>query len=240
MITYFRKIRSRLLATNKTGKYIKYALGEIVLVVIGILIALQINDWNEDRKSRNIELKTLKELKADLLQTREDIKSDSSNFQHIIRSNQVILKHIEASLPYHDSLLPHFLWMEPFQTFSINRTTFDNIRQNGVNMISNDTIRISVSEFYTRPINLYLELEKRMLNEHYENYFRPMVMEAFGVNADNTLILNDYDGFIANGEYKQVLMHTVRICSQMCNFQGYLLKSLEEIIQQVNAEIQSF
>lgn len=52
MIKFFRKIRQNLLSEGKTGKYIKYAIGEIVLVVIGILIALQINNWNENRKNR--------------------------------------------------------------------------------------------------------------------------------------------------------------------------------------------
>ncbi|MCA0154412.1 DUF6090 family protein [Winogradskyella vincentii] len=53
MIKFFRKIRQNLLMENKTGKYFKYAIGEIVLVVIGILIALQINNWNEKRKINN-------------------------------------------------------------------------------------------------------------------------------------------------------------------------------------------
>lgn len=50
MIKFFRKIRQNLLFKGKTGKYLKYAIGEIILVVIGILIALQINNWNEGRK----------------------------------------------------------------------------------------------------------------------------------------------------------------------------------------------
>ena len=54
MIKFFRKIRYNLMEQNKTGNYFKYAIGEIVLVVIGILIALQINNWNENRKA-NIE-----------------------------------------------------------------------------------------------------------------------------------------------------------------------------------------
>ena len=53
MIKFFRKIRQNLLLENKTAKYFKYAIGEIVLVVIGILIALQINNWNEwDKESK--------------------------------------------------------------------------------------------------------------------------------------------------------------------------------------------
>ena len=52
MIKFFRSIRKTLLSEGKKSKYFKYAIGEIVLVVIGILIALQINNWNENRKSQ--------------------------------------------------------------------------------------------------------------------------------------------------------------------------------------------
>jgi len=52
MIKFFRKIRYDLMEKNKTGKYLKYAIGEIILVVIGILVALQINTWNEEKKER--------------------------------------------------------------------------------------------------------------------------------------------------------------------------------------------
>ena len=63
MIKFFRKIRYNLMEQNKTGKYFKYAIGEIVLVVIGILIALQINTWNETRKNKAKEMKILINLK---------------------------------------------------------------------------------------------------------------------------------------------------------------------------------
>ena len=52
MLKFFRKIRQNLLSEGNTGKYLKYALGEIVLVVIGILIALQVNNWSEIKKIR--------------------------------------------------------------------------------------------------------------------------------------------------------------------------------------------
>ena len=55
MIKFFRKIRYDLMENNNTGKYLKYAIGEIILVVIGILIALQINNWNETNKERSYE-----------------------------------------------------------------------------------------------------------------------------------------------------------------------------------------
>ena len=55
MIKFFRKIRQKLLTENKFSKYLIYAIGEIILVVIGILIALQINNWNEEKQNQNLE-----------------------------------------------------------------------------------------------------------------------------------------------------------------------------------------
>ena len=70
MIKFFRKIRQKLLSENNFSKYLLYAVGEIVLVVIGILIALQINDWNEGRQksnlTKNYRLKLIEELDSDI------------------------------------------------------------------------------------------------------------------------------------------------------------------------------
>ena len=241
MLRFFRQIRQRLLTDNKFSKYLIYAIGEILLVVIGILIAFQIDTWNDNRQAREVELKTLKELKADLTQTLEDIRSDSVNFQIIIRSNKVILRHMDEALPYHDSLIPHFSQMNPFQTFSVNHTTFDNIRQNGSSIITNDSIRLGLADFYTRPINLYKELEMRVLNEHCKNYFTPMIMKAFETVSPRDLIPKDYDAFISNSDYRQVLKFNVRIATQMINFQGFLMQDfLEDLIMQIDREIELF
>lgn len=83
MIKFFRKIRFDLMEKNKTGKYLKYAIGEIVLVVLGILIALSINSWNQDRIDKRSESKYLQDLKRE------------------IQSNNTVLKFfIQERLPY--------------------------------------------------------------------------------------------------------------------------------------------
>ena len=75
MLRFLRQIRQRLLTDNKFIKYLMYAVGEILLVVIGILIALQINTWNEERIERKNEVKLLKELRADLDDNLEEIEN---------------------------------------------------------------------------------------------------------------------------------------------------------------------
>lgn len=66
MIRFFRKIRQRLLTENKFSKYLLYAIGEIVLVMVGILLALQVNNWNELRKKEEAEIQLYHKIIADL------------------------------------------------------------------------------------------------------------------------------------------------------------------------------
>ena len=80
MIKFFRKIRQKLLTENKFSKYLLYAIGEIVLVVIGILIALSINNWNLDQQDRKIE-------KANLFALQKEFSENKSTLQEVIILN---------------------------------------------------------------------------------------------------------------------------------------------------------
>ena len=75
MIKFFRKIRFGMISKNKISNYIIYAFGEIFLVVIGILIALQINNWNEERKDRIQEQKILALLREEFISNLNQIES---------------------------------------------------------------------------------------------------------------------------------------------------------------------
>ena len=96
MIKFFRKIRQNLLMENKTGKYFKYAIGEIVLVVIGILIALQINNWNELRKEKEQESIILSDIKEDLTATRLNFLETIKNQEKMILRSRDLIDAIEA------------------------------------------------------------------------------------------------------------------------------------------------
>ena len=83
MLSFFRKIRQKLLSQNRVTRYLVYALGEIILVVIGILIALQVNNWNEERKTKAAEQKILKALL-------EEFESNSKILDEAIALNKRI------------------------------------------------------------------------------------------------------------------------------------------------------
>lgn len=97
----FRKIRFDLLTNSNSGKYLKYAIGEIVLVVIGILIALQINLWNEKRKSHTI-------LTTNLEGVLRELKADSTRIGQILKNYKEVNKNRKAFInetDYHNSNL---------------------------------------------------------------------------------------------------------------------------------------
>lgn len=91
MIKFFRHIRQRLLKEGKVSRYLAYALGEIVLVVIGILIALQVNNWNQENKAHQSELDHLSRI-------HQDLKQDIDNFNKNIARNNQIREEIKALL----------------------------------------------------------------------------------------------------------------------------------------------
>lgn len=93
MFKFFRNIRRRLLRENRFTKYLFYAIGEIILVVIGILIALQINNWNEDRKNKTVEQALMKDLVIDL-------KNDIYWLELTIEKNQIKTERLDSLLIY--------------------------------------------------------------------------------------------------------------------------------------------
>jgi hypothetical protein len=89
MIKFFRKIRQKTLTENKFGKYLTYAIGEIILVVIGILIALAINNWNENRKLKAQELASMQEIV-------ENLEYDIVRCENNISKNLIIIQGLDS------------------------------------------------------------------------------------------------------------------------------------------------
>jgi hypothetical protein len=154
MIKFFRKIRFDLIEKNKTGKYLKYAIGEIILVVIGILIALQINNWNETRKTRVLELSILEEIQQALVQ---DTLVINANIEYLLDKNlksQELIAHIENKKPYKkrlDTLMMDLYYHRGYKTFNIS--AFDLLKENGFGIIKNDTLRKQITKHYNSDLS---------------------------------------------------------------------------------------
>ncbi len=93
MIKFFRKIRYNLMETGKAGKYFKYAIGEIILVVVGILIALQVNDWNENRKFTIEKQRIIKELHNAFVNNRVVLTERIEALEDANTNVKIILSH---------------------------------------------------------------------------------------------------------------------------------------------------
>ncbi|WP_053975626.1 DUF6090 family protein [Mangrovimonas xylaniphaga] len=114
MIKFFRNIRKQLAAQNKTAAYLRYAIGEIILVVIGILIALQINNWNENRLEKRSENKILGNLHSEFAENLKDLENINVQLQETINSMEKVFGLFRTEdLPYTshqlDSLLSQSL-----------------------------------------------------------------------------------------------------------------------------------
>ena len=135
---------------NKTGKYFKYAIGEVILVVIGILIALSINNWNEEKHNRDFEVKMLKEID-------EALKEDYFFFtEHLINfRNKTELQAVEffdktimSKSVISDSIDFHFNRLNFGLQPTSNRGPYDALKSSGIDKISNDDLRKKMIYFY--------------------------------------------------------------------------------------------
>tara|TARA_R110001606_G_C15203220_1_gene631954 strand:+ start:103 stop:837 length:735 start_codon:yes stop_codon:yes gene_type:complete len=148
MIKFFRKIRQNLLSEGKTGKYFKYAIGEIVLVVIGILIALQINNWNEREKARTFELKMLTEVKEALI---SDLKHSDRMIKRVnITKNACynILEKVYDNIEYKDSLREEVSDLITGIQYQQTLGPYEAIKSVGLDKISSDSLRSELIAFY--------------------------------------------------------------------------------------------
>ena len=134
---------------NNTSKYLKYAIGEIVLVVIGILIALQINTWNENRKERFIEQKILLSLNNDLETDISNMKSMISNDSTLNQTNIKLIKLLKDSLAeYNSSYDEMFGNINRYDLFYPQKMGYEALKSRGLEILRNDSLKSQIVNLY--------------------------------------------------------------------------------------------
>ena len=196
MIRLFRNIRKKLAGKNKFIAYSRYAIGEIILVVIGILIALQVNNWNENRKENQVEIKYLSNLKHDL-------QKDSINLNKLmtIRFNKVsaakkILLYAQlndvTNIFEIDSLyIDVAYWLEHVPN---DNSCKELISSGNLNIIKNDTIKNLLLDLSNK--NEEIVNDRNHMRREYEKYLydkRTEVINFFEINdASKNKISDDW------------------------------------------------
>ncbi|TVZ59210.1 hypothetical protein NA63_1737 [Flavobacteriaceae bacterium MAR_2010_105] len=149
MIKFFRKIRRKMLTENKFSKYLLYAIGEILLVVIGILIALQINNWNEWSKDRVKEKEVLVNLAENFELNIEALESDIERLLKFNMSSRIVLNVLDNQQPFTDSLATHFHWARlPKTNLSLSQSGYEQYKNIGYGIILDKPISKEIIDFF--------------------------------------------------------------------------------------------
>lgn len=141
---------------NKTGKYLKYAIGEILLVVIGILIALSINNWNTSRINNDLEIfyiqGIINDIETDVVKLNRNLSLDSQK----VASGNYLLNHFKHPTIKKDSIiLFHFANSLPGTYYQQNSIVFEDIKFSGrLNVISNNSLRNKIQAYYSHGLQI--------------------------------------------------------------------------------------
>jgi hypothetical protein len=178
MLKLFRTIRKNLLMKNQSSKYFKYAVGEIILVVIGILIALQINNWNTQKNTSNTELEILDLMQKNLNADLEDMKGNLDFYKIRQRATIIVLKKLNDPAFENDSLPYSYanLGLHPY--FIEITSAYENLKSIGFEIIKNDRLKENIMHIYS---NRYQWIEN-LENDHsnfYKTKLESLLIENF-------------------------------------------------------------
>lgn len=174
----------------------KYAIGEIILVVIGILIALSINKWNEKQKLKTEEIEILQNFQ-------KSIKNDIHGINVAINTNKkskismnIILDYMARDLPYQDSLKYHFGNTNGQWLMSISSSVFETLKSKDLNLISNDSLRQKIIGLYSWTNGSFITDQNRyrdIMEDASKNIYNTRFNSFWQDNYEIWKINNGYD-----------------------------------------------
>jgi hypothetical protein len=253
MIKFFRKIRQNLLSEGKTGKYLKYAIGEIILVVIGILIALQINNWNEHRKTRKLEAQIYTELKSDLLQTRNDIKETIAKHKEIFKSSQQLITDIYDKKPNSKSIYESLTSSSAEFQIIPKTSAFENLKNSGLNTLSNDSLRSAITNLFQLDLTrLDDELGMKQADFNISKLIQPFLFKylivdytqpaKYGfIHSDSISVyklrIDKYDRFLNDNDLMKALQLALFNRGKIIDEETETMKAIDSVIYGIEEEL---
>ena len=250
MIKIFRNIRKSLLNEGKTGKYFRYAIGEIILVVIGILIALQVNNWNNNINSRNEEKMAILEIYQSLKFEFEDVIPYQVNRSKILEQGITTFLNLrEEKVTISDTVFER-LWDEinMGSRFTYESGPFEAVKNRGLNLISNDSVRAMLVNLYetTFPrsqyfINSYLDSQDYSVQSIKLKEFLLKTEVYKNAKGDWSFknVFRDHDML-----YSEEFLEYLSIKKESCDyFQNHMVSvnlKIEKVLKAMRLELNTF
>jgi len=254
MIKFFRKIRQKLLYENRFGNYLSYAIGEIILVVIGILIALQINNWNENRKNKLTEHDYYCKLLADFELDRQNIAVLYKESEHKIKISKQLLLDLNNKNKDKSYLVNNYLQALRTNAFVPSKVAMTDIVSSGkLNLLTNESLKNSLMRYYGEldkllyqlEINQSKNLERVFLYDdliQFGNYNFDYVSKSLGEEIIKTLPVNNWHLDSESKYYKQFqndLVFFVTMSEREKQHFNNILKAMESPYNQLKKECNS-
>ncbi|GAB2763945.1 DUF6090 family protein [Salinimicrobium soli] len=236
MIPFFRRIRQGLLSNNKFSKYILYAVGEIILVVIGILIALQINSWNREQENRKQEQQILSQLSKEYRSNLSQIEDKIEIRNEVLSSCFSLLQYIkeDPATVSGDSLDAHLFRISIRPTFDPELSVSNELINSGkLYLLENLDLRNKVSAFSSSLSEL--EEEETAIFILTEERLIPFLIENYQIGRMMMVLLDDEElrakltmGSLTQYENMMTLVPQADFTPLLKNpdFQDYLLQMI--------------
>jgi len=235
MIKFFRKIRQRLLTENKFSKYLIYAIGEILLVVIGILIALQINNWNEGNKERIKEREILVDLVENLEINIKTLESDIEQLKLFDKSSEIVLANLYKKRPFVDSMKVHFhLARVPKREIFLSQTGYEGYKDIGLHIVTNKDLKDKILTLF-ETIYPSILANYKMINGYLPK-FDEHVVQNF-IYSNHKLEPIDYQKLLTDHYYISWIRAYKEGRKDLINMENILINETERILNLINNEL---
>jgi hypothetical protein len=242
MLRFFRSIRQNLLNENKTVQYLKYAIGEIFLIMIGIFLALELNNWNEGRQLREKERVFLQDLAENLALNIDNLQDELHDIERFNESTAIIfslLKNPQQDIEsvdahWHGSLINK-------SQFNLSVAGYESLKNSGFDIVQNETLKKEIINLHE---DTYLKMDRsRSWGVEFPPLWDKFVVEHFFKSHTDTgetkkgLMPRDIN-FITKSDYFFGLVETAE--SQRNFIKDFYETSLEEtqrVLELINAEL---
>lgn len=253
MFKLFRRIRLKALNYLKIRKYFLYVIGEISLIVVGILIALQVNIWNENRKQVKMEVKILNEIKKDLNETLKEIKTDLESHVKAQKNANSLKEILITENNYSEELVRlYFNAMKDRQVYP-KSSGYEAVKSKGLEIISNDELRQQITNLYQLEFKRLLDFGATQEKNNITDLLRPYLKKHFYLTNELTSVeeleekgdsvkyykygLISYEKFKNDTAFMIDFQHSFDLRRKKINRHKGAMAGIEEVIAIMNKEI---